>query len=191
MTSVVSLFSFCDCRVQNLNLAYSYLWWLNGKESHKLSLFNITFPGSLIPTAPDDMYAALGKNDQKIYVVPSLDLVVVRVGNKASEEVLALSDFDKINWEKLMNMICSTTPIHENLKEKSIKIVPNLVQDCFRVETDLSYSKIVICDTSGKLVKSFSANEKYSVSDLEKALYFVQIFNQNERIGIQKIIIGE
>ena len=176
---------------QSSNLAYGYLWWLNGKESYKLPQFNITVPGSLIPTAPDDMYAALGKNDQKIYVVPSLDLVVVRLGNQANEEVLALSGFDDELWEKIMGMICTTTAIKEDLKEENITIIPNLVQDYFRVEARSSYSKVMIYDTSSKMVKSFSKNEKYSVSDLEKGLYFVQIFNQNKRIGTKRIIIGE
>lgn len=176
---------------QNSNLAYGYLWWLNGKESHKLPQFDITLSGSLIPTAPDDMYAALGKNDQKIYVVPSLDLVVVRVGNQANEEALALSGFDFELWEKIMGMICTTTSIQEGLKEERLTIVPNVVQDYFRIKTASSYSKITIYDASGKMVKSFFKNEKYSVSDLEKGLYFVQILNKDERIGIQKIIIGE
>lgn len=174
---------------QNSNLAYGYLWWLNGKESHKRPQSNITFSGSLTSTAPDDMYAALGKNDQKIYVVPSLDLVVVRVGNKANEEVLALSAFDSILWEKIINVVCSTSSIQDNAKEDNLNIIPNLVQYYFKIETDLSYSKVLMYSTSGQLVKSFPVNEKYSVTDLSKGLYFVQIYNQNERIETKKIII--
>ena len=32
------------------------------------------------PDAPADAYAALGLNDKKIFVVPSLDIVAVRLG---------------------------------------------------------------------------------------------------------------
>ena len=56
---------------QNINLAYGYLWWLNGKTSYHLPQSQFQFTGTLIPTAPSDMYCALGKNDQKIYVIPS------------------------------------------------------------------------------------------------------------------------
>ncbi|MGA1227009.1 MAG: hypothetical protein ACO3VF_07190 [Tamlana sp.] len=46
------------------------------------------------------MYAALGKNDQKIYVVPSKNLVVIRLGEVADSENFALSNFDNELWGK-------------------------------------------------------------------------------------------
>lgn len=86
---------------QNLNVSYGYLWWLNGKSSYRLPQLQIQFPGELIPNAPNDMYAALGKNDQKIYVVPSKKLVVIRMGDAADDENFALSNFDDDLWEKI------------------------------------------------------------------------------------------
>jgi CubicO group peptidase (beta-lactamase class C family) len=90
---------------QNINEAYGYLWWLNGKSSFHLPQSQLEFPGKLIPNAPDDMYAALGKNDQKIYVVPSKKLVVIRMGNAADDENFALSTFDNDLWEKINAVI--------------------------------------------------------------------------------------
>jgi len=52
------------------NLSYGYLWWLNGKSSCMVPQSQLVIPSSLIPNAPADMYCALGKYDQKIYVVP-------------------------------------------------------------------------------------------------------------------------
>ena len=86
---------------QNLNQAYGYMWWLNGKSSYRLPQTQFEFNGSLIPNAPIDMYCALGKNDQKIYVVPSKKLVVIRMGNSADNVNFALSDFDNALWEKI------------------------------------------------------------------------------------------
>ncbi|RZJ50920.1 MAG: class C beta-lactamase-related serine hydrolase [Flavobacterium sp.] len=86
---------------QNINLGYGYLWWLNGKTSYHLPQSQLTFQGSIIPTAPNDMFMALGKNDQKIYVVPSKNMVVIRMGDAADDVNLALSDFDKTLWEKI------------------------------------------------------------------------------------------
>ncbi len=86
---------------QDLNPAYGYLWWLNGKSSYMLPQTQFTFSGPIIPTAPADMYAALGKNDQKIYVVPSKKMVVVRMGDAADGSNFALSDFDEVLWEKI------------------------------------------------------------------------------------------
>jgi CubicO group peptidase (beta-lactamase class C family) len=86
---------------QNINLAYGYLWWLNGKTSYRLPQTQLQFSGELVPNAPQDMYCALGKNDQKIYIVPSKDLVIVRMGNAADDANFALSDFDNVLWEKI------------------------------------------------------------------------------------------
>lgn len=86
---------------QSINLAYGYLWWLNGKTSYHLPQSQFEFQGNLIPNAPADMFCALGKDDQKIYVCPSKKLVVIRMGNAADGSNFALSDFDNILWEKI------------------------------------------------------------------------------------------
>ena len=86
---------------QNINLGYGYLWWLNGKSSYHLPQSQLTFQGSIIPSGPTDMFMALGKNDQKIYVIPSKKMVVIRMGDAADSVNQALSDFDKTLWEKI------------------------------------------------------------------------------------------
>ena len=86
---------------QNINEAYGYLWWLNGKQSYHLPQSQYDFQGNLIPNAPNDLYAALGKNDQKIYVSPSKKLVIVRMGESADNSNFALSNFDNELWEKI------------------------------------------------------------------------------------------
>lgn len=55
---------------QSLNPFYGYLWWLNTA-------------GLALPDVPADAYAALGFQEKRIYVVPSLDLVAVRLGDPA------------------------------------------------------------------------------------------------------------
>jgi archaellum component FlaF (FlaF/FlaG flagellin family) len=90
---------------QNINKAYGYLWWLNGKQSYHLPQTQIEFNGTLIPNAPADMYAALGKNDQKIYVVPSKKLVIIRMGDSADSVNFGLSDFDNALWGKISELI--------------------------------------------------------------------------------------
>ena len=90
---------------QNINLAYGYLWWLNGKTSYHLPQTQLQFNGKLIPGAPDEMYCALGKNDQKIYVVPSKKIVIIRMGEAADNVNLALSDFDDVLWQKINAVI--------------------------------------------------------------------------------------
>tara|TARA_R110000868_G_scaffold6729_1_gene37605 strand:+ start:6905 stop:7981 length:1077 start_codon:yes stop_codon:yes gene_type:complete len=86
---------------QNINLGYGYLWWLNGKSSYHLPQSQLQFSGSIIPSAPNDMFMALGKNDQKIYIIPSKNMVVIRMGDAADNVNLALSDFDNVLWQKI------------------------------------------------------------------------------------------
>ena len=88
---------------QDINLGYGYLWWLNGKESYHLPQSQLQFKGSLIPTAPNDMFMALGKNDQKIYVIPSKKMVIIRMGEVANpaNPTFGLSGFDEELWAKI------------------------------------------------------------------------------------------
>ena len=86
---------------QNINLSYGYLWWLNGKTSYRLPQTQAQFMGSIIPNGANDMFMALGKNDQKIYVIPSKKMVVIRMGDAADNQNLALSSFDNELWSKI------------------------------------------------------------------------------------------
>ena len=86
---------------QDINKSYGYLWWLNGKENIIGTTSTVALPGPLVPNAPDDMFAALGANDQKIYVVPSKDLVIIRSGDNAGEMQLGPSSFDNELWGKI------------------------------------------------------------------------------------------
>ncbi len=86
---------------QSINQSYGYLWWLNGKSSYRLPQTQFQFNGSIIPSAPSDMYCALGKDDQKIYVIPSKKMVIIRMGDAADTVNMALSDFDDVLWQKI------------------------------------------------------------------------------------------
>ncbi|RYZ17790.1 MAG: class C beta-lactamase-related serine hydrolase [Chitinophagaceae bacterium] len=92
---------------QNLNLSYGYLTWLNGKASFMVPGSQLVGNGFLIANAPPDMFAALGKNDQKIYVSPAQGLVVIRLGNTAGTPALAPSGFDNEVWTRLRTIIHS------------------------------------------------------------------------------------
>ncbi|MBK6291369.1 MAG: serine hydrolase [Ignavibacteria bacterium] len=98
---------------QDLNPSYGYLFWLNGKGSYIQPGIPFVFSSDIIPSAPDDLYSGLGKNDQKVYVVPSQGLVVVRMGNKADDELPAISGFDEDLWTLISQLPCSTTAVTE------------------------------------------------------------------------------
>ncbi len=89
---------------QNINLAYGYLTWLNGKDSYRIPQSQITFQGSLSPDAPADMFAAMGKNGQLINVVPSMNIVVVRMGDDPDTGLVPFI-FQNDLWKKLNTII--------------------------------------------------------------------------------------
>ena len=108
------------------NPSYGLLWWLNGKASYKLPTVNFPFSGSIIPSAPADMFAALGKNDQKIHVVPSQGIVVVRMGNEAGNAALALTEFDDELWQYLNTAINCATATSSTTPKSSFYIRPSM-----------------------------------------------------------------
>jgi len=85
---------------QNLNKSYGYLWWLNGKESFMVPGLQTVFPGSFNPNAPRDMVSGLGKNGQYVSIVPSQNIVLVRMGENPDGVEVPFLFLDEI-WKKL------------------------------------------------------------------------------------------
>ncbi len=92
---------------QNINPSYGYLWWLNGKSKFMIPGEQTVYNGFLVPNAPADMYAAMGANDQRIYIIPSKNMVIVRMGNASdpSNPNFAVSGFDNDLWAKINAVI--------------------------------------------------------------------------------------
>jgi CubicO group peptidase (beta-lactamase class C family) len=85
---------------QDINKSYGYLWWLNGKESFMVPEIQFEFQGSFNPNAPPDMISGIGKNGQYVSIVPSKNIVLVRMGDNPDEALVPFLFLDDI-WEKL------------------------------------------------------------------------------------------
>lgn len=147
--------SYADLMVntsQTMNPSYGMLWWLNGKDKVMLPGSQLRFNGPLIATAPDDMYCALGKFDQKIYVVPSQNLVVIRLGEEAGEDSSPVPiKFDVDLWEKLseiMNLKSSTLDNQTREKTQCHFDGQNII-----VSSDNKIEKAVLIDAQGKFLR--------------------------------------
>jgi CubicO group peptidase (beta-lactamase class C family) len=144
---------------QNLNLSYGYLTWLNGKASYMLPETQLVIPGSMVANAPDDMFAALGKNDQKIYIVPSQGLVVVRMGNDGGLPAGANS-FDNLFWEKINALKCQSSTKDEVGVTSAIypNPLPKGRQPAFS-SLWASMKKVMLVGTAGEVLFSGSPEE--------------------------------
>jgi CubicO group peptidase (beta-lactamase class C family) len=92
---------------QSINPSYGYFWWLNGKSVFMVPGGQTVYTGPLVPNAPADMYAAMGAEDQRIYVVPGKKMVVIRMGNVSdpANPSFAVSGFDNELWQKINAVI--------------------------------------------------------------------------------------
>lgn len=176
---------------QNLNLAYGYLWWLNGKSSLMTPGFQFVFPGTLMSNAPSDMYCALGKNDQKIYVVPSTNMVVVRQGNTAGGFNLAASAFDNVLWDYINKLDCSVTSVSEK-ENIFLAIYPNPVSTILTIDNiNQGINKVSMYDIYGKLIYNSIKQESTISIDftaLTKGVYIVELENKNQTITRKKVV---
>lgn len=84
-----------------LNPSYGYLWWLNGQAAHRSPFDTTLVDGPLLPSAPADLVAASGAFGRLCHIVPSLDLVMVRLGGARDGLLAADRRLPAVLWEAL------------------------------------------------------------------------------------------
>jgi CubicO group peptidase (beta-lactamase class C family) len=169
---------------QNINLSYGYLWWLNGKSSYHLPGLQFQFNGYLNPNAPADMYAAMGKNGQFINVVPSQNLVFIRMGNAPFDDAVPFTMNDTI-WQKLNDVMCSTISIDELNPVKQAHVFPNPAQHKITVELKEQILAFKVFDLTGKEIYAENTGSKkvqIDCSQFASGIYYLQLQTGNETI---------
>lgn len=162
---------------QSLNQGYGYLWWLNGKPSFLVPGLQVTIPGSIMPNAPNDMYSALGKNGQFLNVVPSQNLVLIRMGDEPTAALVPFLMNDKI-WEYMNDLVCDNLGVSDFNLENSVEIFPNPSQDNITIKTNFIGGEYQILDATGRVLKQgaiSSQNTSISMSTFSAGFYFVRI----------------
>ncbi|MEI8007847.1 MAG: serine hydrolase [Bacteroidota bacterium] len=167
---------------QNLNKSYGYLTWLNGKSSYMLPQSQFIFTGSLCPSAPADMFSAMGKNGQLINVVPGQGLLVIRMGNASGDPFELPNAFNNTIWDYLNNVMCNTHGIPEQAdKTDEFNIFPNPASSdifIFPNHNTQDY-KALLYDIHGMLRAEVESAGKINVSNLPPGIYMLEIV-QNE-----------
>jgi len=138
---------------QPMNPSYGYLWWLNSGATYLVPGLQFPFVGPLCPAAPLDLYAALGKNDQKIHVVPSKGWVIVRQGNSSNLSPVPIV-FDQQMWLRLQALDCGATGIGRVEPEPTLLVYPTLAQAGWWVESAIEIKEVRVWSLDGRLVRS-------------------------------------
>jgi CubicO group peptidase (beta-lactamase class C family) len=175
---------------QSLNPSYGYLWWLNGKSSFLLPGSQISFPGWLLPEAPADLVSGVGKFCQYVNVVPSMNLVLVRMGmDPNGVGSLVPTVLNNEIWRRLNNIQCSVTQIPSNEKD-SPTIYPNPVSDILQIQQETQEEKLEyqLFDLQGRQIVAGNSTT-INVQQIHSGIYLLKITTpkgfSNHTISIQ------
>lgn len=178
---------------QNINLSYGYLWWLNGKNSCMVPESQLVFPFSISPDAPADMIAALGKNGQIINIIPSQNLVFIRMGDMPNTGDVPFTLTNEI-WKRLNQVICNTG-INDYVKQNEMVLFPNPSEGIFTVEIkNFSFKSALfeLYNLSGQKIFEQVLTDQYTninVSNVEKGFYIAKLKSESDT-SIRKILIN-
>lgn len=68
------------------NPAWGYAWWINGQSHYMQAMSSRVIQGAFAPNAPADLYGGRGAMEQRVLILPSRSLVIVRLGSRAPRE---------------------------------------------------------------------------------------------------------
>jgi CubicO group peptidase (beta-lactamase class C family) len=155
----------------DLNESYGYLWWLNGKSSYKLPVLDFVFSGSLFQNAPTDLVAALGKDGQIIHIVPSLGIVLIRMGDAPSNGGGAVSlGLSNDIWSYLNRSLEGTNQTYSQVsKTEQLKIYPNPAKN--RLHISGPEGNYLITNSQGLILDKIKINHKEETQLISLAQY--------------------
>jgi CubicO group peptidase (beta-lactamase class C family) len=177
---------------QNLNPSYGYLWWLNGKDKYMVPSSQLKLDGPLIPTAPENMYCALGKNDQKIYILPEQNIVVIRMGDAADGDPNSNVPivFDKELWARLSAIMKFTTDTEESQYPTLSK---EKIAYCFGkkvyIKQNIAVLKSEIIDGMGKQIIRSGKEHQLELPNLPIGIYHIKITDEIGNVYINKFAL--
>ena len=134
-----------------------------------------SFPGSLCPNSPSDIFSGIGKNGQLVSICKSKGLVMVRMGNNPNSGEVPFVLLDSI-WSKLNAAMCVSTGLGTANNKTSITVYPNPANDVLYIHGNdyLGYNGTV-STAEGKEIIEFKDATSVDISNLPKGMYFLMI----------------
>lgn len=159
---------------QDLNKSYGYLTWLNGKESYQLPGITVNIPGYTLPDAPADLFAAMGKDGQYNLIIPSQNMVVIRMGEDA-DGITGLVPTIMANeiMRRIGSMDCNITSFEETTNWE-----PNLIIQQHQIEVlNKDVSSLELYDLQGRIIKQ-STNNSIHTSEMQSGIYILRLHSK-------------
>lgn len=174
---------------QQLNLSYGYLWWLNGKGSIMVPGVQFQFPIDLAPDAPQNMFAALGKNGQILCVDRESGIVFARMGNPPGDNGDVPFTYTNEIWQKLNAIMCNDVAV-ENKEQRTFNLFPNPASNTLNISFSLSPdARAMIINSMGEIVLDNITSVAVDISSLPAGIYVVCI-EQDQQIYRQRFLKG-
>jgi len=171
---------------QPMNLAYGFLWWLNGKKNFMVPGVQFTIPGWLVPNAPEDSFFALGKYGQIICIIPSLDIVIVRLGEEpGNNENLVSPVYLNTIFTYLNQVMCNTNASKSLDNLQPVKIFPNPANQTlyWSAIDNSSIKEVEIVNTLGQSVRKLRVSgTEIQLSYLIPGNYTILFKDSNQRV---------
>lgn len=172
-----------------INKSYGYLWWLNGQESFRVPQSQLEFRGSWAPAAPSDMVAAVGKDGQILSLVPSQNLVIVRMGEADGTSLVPFTYVNEI-WRRINLVICTPTAsnnkVDNNLLVKVV-VTNGVVSGC-EIKSALPYL-VKLRNVLGQTIAlPKQEGELQALPNLSKGMYFMEVTNSKTQ-KVQQILV--
>jgi hypothetical protein len=137
------------------------------------------------------MIAAMGKNGQFINVVPSQNLVMIRMGETPGQSLDVEVLYNNEIWENFNKIMCGITAMKETIKPE-IKIYPNPSNGKTTIRVPGENFHLELRNISGKsIINQQNCNEQavFNTEGLTPGIYFLKLSNSTGLNIMQKLII--
>lgn len=173
---------------QSLNESYGYLWWLNGKPSFMVPSSQFVFPGPMAPNAPADMFAAMGKNGQFLNIVPSQNLVWLRMGDAPDDSDVPFLLNDQI-WTYVNALTCTPTASSAPQRHPAAQLYPNPARQNLRLQLPTAPAIADCYNLQGQLVAQFQLTEITSEISIESLFSSPYVLRLRYETGASETLI--
>jgi CubicO group peptidase (beta-lactamase class C family) len=172
---------------QSINQGYGYLTWLNGTENFMLPQSQFVFPGMVAPDAPEDMFAAVGRDGQFICVVPSQNLVWIRMGENPEQldvPILMANDvFQLINA-----LPCSTSGLARR-DSAPIQFYPQPVTSSLQWRSTQALDSLSLYTITGEWISALNpVGGMLATNELPSGIYLCRWQLQDGTTGVHRFV---